>query len=98
MLRMMEHVAEKIYLDAAEMLGKASTADKIIKYYCNGLGGLVFEFDNFIYHIARDYGLRYGDIFKASEQATKIVEQAVLEAKKEAEKMLRIEEKAGEQI
>ena len=88
MLRMLDHESGEIFMNAANMLGKASTADKIIKRYRNGLGGLVLSFDDFVYHIADSYGLQYVDVNKVLEQVVKIVKPAILEAKNEAKKML----------
>ena len=88
MLRMLSNVSREIFMNAANMLGKASTADKIIKRFENGLGGLVLSFDDFVYNIADRYGLQHCGVYKASEQAVKIVEQAILEAKNETEKTL----------
>ena len=88
MLRMLNNVSGEIFMNAANMFGKASTADRIIKRFGNGLGGLVLSFDDFVYHIADSYGLQYGNVNKALEQTVKIVEPAILEAKNEAKKML----------
>ena len=90
LLCMLGNIASDICCDTANMLGKASTADKIIKRYCNGLGGLVFDFDNFVYHVADAYGLSFEGENIAKEKAIKLVEEAVAKAKTEIEKTLYI--------
>lgn len=90
LLRMLGNIASDICGDAANMLGKASTADKIINRYCNGLGGLVSDFDNFVYHVADAYGLSFEGENIAKEKAIELVEEAVAKAKTEIEKTLYI--------
>ena len=96
MLRMLANIASGICCTAANMFGKASTTDKIIQRYCNGLGGLLYDFETLVFDIAEKYDVRFTGENTASEQAIKIVEQAILDAEKEAVKILHIEEKEDE--
>lgn len=90
LLRMLGNIASDICSDAANMLGKASTTDKIINRYCNGFGGLVFDFGNFVYHVADAYGLSFEGENIAKERAIELVEEAIEKAKAEIGKTLYI--------
>ena len=90
LLRMMSKLAQDICGEAAHMLGRLSSTDKIIHRYMNGLGGLAYDFDGFVNDIAGEYGLKFEGVDIAESKAIAIAENAVLRAREEAEKTLRV--------
>ena len=88
LLKTLSSIVSDICGEAANMLGKANSTDKIIHRYCNGLGGLASDFEGFVYDIARDFGLSFEGEIMAINKGKDLVETAVSKAKTEAKKAL----------
>ena len=90
LLRMVSKLAQDICGEAAHMLGKLSSTDKIIHRYMNGFRELAYDFDGFVNDIASEYGLNFEGVDMAERRAIDIAETAVFKVKAEAERLLRI--------
>ena len=90
LLKMLASMASDICGEAANMLGKANTTDKIIHRYLNGLGGLVSDFEGFVYDVAGQYGLSFEGENLAVKKAEDIADDAIAKARAEAKKVLYI--------
>lgn len=88
LLKTISSIVSDICGNAANMLGKANSTDKIIHRYCNGLGGLASDFEGFVYDIARDFGLSFEGETVAINKGKDLVEAAISKAKTEAKKAL----------